>query len=614
MEAFLRATSAVEGVHAVAVATHLGNLLCNLPTADVIPAVVLAAQLHTPLHAHYSAHVVLRVGNLDVVGIIVSHGIESVLANARTLTDEVDVFDGIQTVRGIIVSLVHSLGIVEISEGQTIGEALTARHFARLVVVGHAKRLACEIAVLRGIVWRAALNIVLAVVKEVVGAVVDGEPGIVERHGVVEARLAVSVHVVGVAGRYLALLACAILPYGLVGTALHCSREAFLYIARLRVGDGQAVLHEEGIDQSLINAEAIAAAEVTHRDDAKERSLIVALLRDGEGYLVVAFAPALDVHVVGRHERVNLAVGSHLLIKLIACSLSFVDDELASLSSLHPFVVVVDGVENLLALVVYIVGVPGIAVHQRTGSEEQHTRALRQGHDLVDAAVFRGILIDGGQGIGSFEHFLVAIVDDVVELSLTDQQFANGSIARGDVARCEGDATIVLGHQPPGVGGEEAHLGLHVVHLALRQVVIGHGLDHIIEDVAMTDALGHTCPEVAGPCAVNGPLAGNLTDALGPVPLLPALRGHHVVGHHLIAVAGEAPLVGSMYDGVVDIGQPGIHLVPVLEHHIGGELNVGLLVKIVAAGGKGRSCGDAATYAKCGYYMFDVFGNHNLQF
>ena len=406
-----------------------------------------------------------------------------------------------------------------------------------------------------------------------------------ERHSVVEAGLAVAVHVIRSTRGHLAGIACAILPCGLARAVVDGGREAVLHIARVRVGDGQAVAGEEGVDESLIDTQSVTATILTHGCRAEESVAIAVALRDGECNLVIALAPALDVHVVGREERIGLAVRSHLHVECVAGALSLVDAELAGLHSLVPLLRVVGGVEDLLALVVLVFGVPGIAVHQRAGGKEQHARTHGERHDAVHTAILRRVVVDGGQRHSSLEHLLVAVVDDVVELRLADHQLREREVGRSDVVGLKGNATVVLGHLPPGIGAEELHLVLHIVNFRLRQIVVGHCLYHIAEDVAVTDVARHHVPEVTTPCGVDGPLTENLRDDTVPVPLLPAGGGSDIVGEHLIAVGGECPLVGVVYD-VVDVAQPRIHLVAVLEHHLCGELGVGFLVQIVGAGGK----------------------------
>ena len=432
-----------------------------------------------------------------------------------------------------------------------------------------------------------------------------------EAHSVVEAGLAVAVHVVRAACGDLAGIACAIFPRGLCGAVVDGGREAVLHVARVRVADGQTVAGEEGVDESLIDTQSVTAAILAHRCRAEERVAIAVALGHGERNLVVTLAPALDVHVVGREEGVGLAVRSHLHIEPIAGFLSLVDAELAGLHSLLPLLRVVGGVEDLLTLVVHVVGVPRVAVHQRAGGKEQHARTHGEGHDAVHAAILRRVVVDGGQRHSGLEHLLVAVVHDVVELRLAYHQLSEREVGGCDVVGLEGNAAVVLGHLPPGIGAEELHLVLHIVDFRLRQVVIGHSLHHLVEDVAVTDVARHHVPEVTAPRGVDGPLAENLRDDAAPVPLLPAGGRRDVVGKHLIAVGGESPLVGGVND-VVDVAQPRVHLVAVLEHHLRGELGVGFLVQIVGAGGEEPvCCCDTAANGTCCDEMLDIFCLHN---
>ena len=528
---------------------------------------------------------------MDEVGVVGADGVEGVLPYAGALADAVQVDECLLAVAAVVVGLVGGLGIVEIGEGQAVGEALAVGDAAGEVVVEHVQTLAGQVAVLRGIVRRRRLHVVAAVVEEAVLALAHGEPCAVEADGVVEAGLAVAVHGVGTAGRHLAGVAGAILPRGDVGAVVDggrhdgCAVLAVLLIAGVGVADGQAVLHEEGIDQVLVHAQSVAAAILAHAGHAQVGVAVAVALRHGEGDLVVALAPLLDVHVVGGEEGVYASARSGLGVEGVAGALGLVDAEPAGLCGLDPLLVVVLGVEDLLALVVHVVGVPGVAVHQRAGGEEEHAGAHGEGHDAVDAAVLRRVVVDGGQGHGGLEHLAVAVVDDVVEARLAHHELREGEVGGSDVVGLEGDAAVVLGHLPPAVGAEELHLVLHVVNLALRQVVVGHGLHHIIKDVAVADVARHHVPEVAAPRGVDGPLPVDLRDDAAPVPLLPAHRGRHVVGEDLVAVGREGPLVGVV-DDVVHVAEPRVHLVAVLEHHLGGELGVGLLVKVVAAGGE----------------------------
>ena len=145
--------------------------------------------------------------------------------------------------------------------------------------------------------------------------------------------------------------------------------------------------------------------------------------------------------------------------------------------------------------------------------------------------------------------------------------------------------------------------------------MVGHSLHHITEDVSVTNVARHHVPEVTTPSGVNGPLTENLRDDTVPVPLLPAGGGRDVVGEHLIAVGGECPLVGVVYD-VVDVAQPRIHLVAVLEHHFCGELGVRFLVQIVGAGNKEPPSdspeGEGQHSQKPHLYAF-IYAIHNYQ-
>ena len=429
-----------------------------------------------------------------------------------------------------------------------------------------------------------------------------------ERDGIVETGLAVAIHVIGATGSHLAGIAGTILPSSLVGAVVDHRREAFLHITGVGVGDGQTVAGEEGIDQSLVDTQSVTAAILAHRGRAEEGVAVAVALGHREGNLVVTLAPALDVHIVGREEGVGLAVGTHLGVEGIAGFLGLVDAELAGLNSLHPLVVVVGGVEDLLALVVHVVGVPRVAVHQRTCGEEQHARADGERHDTVHTTVLRGVVVDGRQGHGSLEHLLVAVVDHIVELRLSDHQLREREVGGGNIVGLEGNATVVLGHLPPAVGTEELDLFLHVVDLALGQIVVGHGLHHVVEDVAVADVTGHHVPQVTAPCGVDGPLTQNLRNHTAPVPLLPACRRSDVVGKYLVAVGREGPLVGVV-DDVVHVAEPRVDLVTVLKHHFGGELGVGLLVKIVGARGEKP----AEHYAQ-GAYCIDISRFHTVNY
>ena len=129
--------------------------------------------------------------------------------------------------------------------------------------------------------------------------------------------------------------------------------------------------------------------------------------------------------------------------------------------------------------------------------------------------------------------------------------------------------------------------------------MVGHGLDHIIKDVAVADVARHHVPEVSAPGRVDGPATGNLTDDLVPVPLFPALRGCDIIGQHFIAVGCERPFVGFVND-VVHVRQPGIDFVAVFKHHFGGELGVGLFVEIVRA----RCCECGCEQPSCKVYCY----------
>ena len=327
---------------------------------------------------------------------------------------------------------------------------------------------------------------------------------------------------------------------------------------------------------------------------------------------MVALAPALDVHIVSGEEGVDAAVGAGLGIEGIARLLGLFDTQFASLDSLHPFLRVVGRIENLLALVVDIIRIPRVAVHQRAGSEEEHTRAHGERHDAVYASILRRIVVDGGQCHGRFEHLLVAIVDHIIEFRLSHHEVGEFEVGGSDIIRFEGYSAIVFGHLPPGIGAEELHLILHIVDFRLRQVMVGHGLDHIVEDITMPDVARHHVPEVTAPCGVDGPLSEDFGYYATPVPLLPSGRWCDIIGENLVSVGCECPLVGGVYD-VVDIAEPGIHLVSVLEHHFGGKLRIRFLVEIVGARLCERHSHHRHHQACIKLYLFHCFEHSVLQ-
>ena len=91
-------------------------------------------------------------------------------------SDAVEVLQGLLAVRSIVVGLVDGLSVVEIGEGQAIGESLAAGDGAGEVVVEHVEALAGKVAILRSIMGRRGLHVVAAVHEEIELAVADGQP------------------------------------------------------------------------------------------------------------------------------------------------------------------------------------------------------------------------------------------------------------------------------------------------------------------------------------------------------------------------------------------------------------------------------------------------------
>ena len=168
---------------------------------------------------------------------------------------------------------------------------------------------------------------------------------------------------------------------------------------------------------------------------------------------------------------------------------------------------IVGGVEDLLVLVVHILCIPLVAIHQRTGSKEQHAGSHGECHDAIDTTIFRRIVIDRRQSHRSLVHLFVTIVNHIVKLGLSYHELREFKVCRCDIVGLERYAAIVLCHLPPGVCAEELHLVFHVVDFRLWQVVVGHSLHHVVEDIAMTDVSGHHVPQVTTPCGVDGPLS-----------------------------------------------------------------------------------------------------------
>ena len=155
-------------VHTIIITTHLWQILCVNPTANIIPAVVLATQFHTALSTNNTSYIFLRILNLDIILIRQFNGIESIFTYASTFANTVHVFNSTLTSRCIVICLIHSLSIVEISESQTIGKTLTLGDSTREIVVEYVQSFSHQITILWCIVGRRSLHIVTTIHEEVI--------------------------------------------------------------------------------------------------------------------------------------------------------------------------------------------------------------------------------------------------------------------------------------------------------------------------------------------------------------------------------------------------------------------------------------------------------------
>ena len=183
---------------------------------------------------------------------------------------------------------------------------------------------------------------------------------------------------------------------------------------------------------------------------------------------MVTLAPALDMHVIRREERIRLTIWSHLGIEGIAGFLSLVDTKLACLNGLDPLIMVIAGIENLLILIVHIVCVPRVSINQRTCCKQKHTGTNCERHNAIHTAILRRIVVDSRQSHSGLVHLLVTVVNHIVELRLSYHQLRECEVGWCNIIGFEWNSTVILGHLPPSICTEELHLVLHVVNLTLR--------------------------------------------------------------------------------------------------------------------------------------------------
>ena len=95
-------------------------------------------------------------------------------------------------------------------------------------------------------------------------------------------------------------------------------------------------------------------------------------------------------------------------------SLSLVYEQFAGIDSIGPAALVIAGAEEVIALVVHIIGVVRIAVDQRAGSEEQHSGSNCIAHYAGGPSIFSGFGIGAWQMFCYIHKFFVEVVDNLV--------------------------------------------------------------------------------------------------------------------------------------------------------------------------------------------------------
>ena len=120
--------------------------------------------------------------------------------------------------------------------------------------------------------------IVLTSIQEVILTPGQVIPRTIVADGSIEAGFTVTIHIISMCVGDLTFYACTIFPSRV--TSFLFRRESFFYIARIRIVNGQAVLHKESIYQALVYTQATATTEFFRNDFSRielEISVIIVL-------------------------------------------------------------------------------------------------------------------------------------------------------------------------------------------------------------------------------------------------------------------------------------------------------------------------------------------------
>ena len=230
--------------------------------------------------------------------------------------------------------------------------------------------------------------IVLTSIQEVILTPGQVIPRTIVADGSIEARLTVTIHIISMCVGDLTFYACTIFPSRV--TSFLFRRESFFYIARIRIVNGQAVLHKESIYQALVYAQATTAS-IFQRNDfirIKLKVIIIIILGIREQYLAVAILERSKPDVLQRRKSINSSVVVVFLIQLIAGTFSLIYQHLASFGSTHPLVGVISRAEQVFAFPVLMAGIPLITVDQGAGSKKQHLGTDGQCHNRSNSSIF----------------------------------------------------------------------------------------------------------------------------------------------------------------------------------------------------------------------------------